>query len=364
VNPYQNLPRSAFWRHAVAEVSPLSLREVHSKKFEISKTDSTAAAGSCFAQHITRYLKRHGYNVLDLERAPPWLNIEYHSQYGFSTYSARYGNIYTVQQLSQLIREVEGTFKPQNICWVKDGRFYDALRPSIEPEGFESEEELYLHRKVHIEKLRQMLFSMDVFIFTLGLTEAWIHNSSGTVYPTAPGVIAGDYKASEYSFINYEFADLEHGFKELLVSLNSIRGERPIPRILLTVSPVPLTATAAGMHVLQATAYSKGLLRAFAGQLTKHHKNIDYFPSYEIITNQAARGIFFEKNMRNVSSEGVEVAMKMFFESYLSHLPDVKLNSSNDNHTTNEHSNGNRNLSHKDEGDVQCEDAILEAFGK
>ena len=43
-----------------------------------------------------------------------------YQKYGFSMYSARYGNIYTVKQLLQLAQEVAGERKPQNYIWKKN----------------------------------------------------------------------------------------------------------------------------------------------------------------------------------------------------------------------------------------------------
>ena len=83
---------------------------------------------------------------------------------------------------------------------------------------------------------------------------------------------------------------------------------------VMTVSPVPLTGTASGRHVLQATTYSKAVLRAVAGELAQKYDHIDYFPSYEVITNQAARGCFYEENLRSVRREGVEAVMNIFFQ--------------------------------------------------
>ena len=62
-------------------------------------------------------------------------------------YSARYGNIYTVRQLLQLAQEVAGEWNPENYIWEKDGKFYDALRPAVEPEGLNSPEEVIEHRQ-------------------------------------------------------------------------------------------------------------------------------------------------------------------------------------------------------------------------
>jgi hypothetical protein len=84
-------------------------------------------------------------------------------------------------------------------------------------------------------------------------------------------------------------------------------------RVLLTVSPVPLTATASGEHVLTATSHSKSLLRAVASELVASQARVDYFPSYEIITHPAYRGRFFAPNLRSVLPEGVDHVMTQFF---------------------------------------------------
>jgi len=83
-------------------------------------------------------------------------------------------------------------------------------------------------------------------------------------------------------------------------------------RMLLTVSPVPLTATASGRHVMQATTYSKSVLRAVAGQMTEMFEDVDYFPSYEIVSNPWAEGTRYARNMRSVLDSSVELMMGTF----------------------------------------------------
>ncbi|MBC7738901.1 MAG: GSCFA domain-containing protein, partial [Candidatus Saccharibacteria bacterium] len=88
----------------------------------------------------------------------------------------------------------------------------------------------------------------------------------------------------------------------------------PALRVLLTVSPVPLTATATRDHVLVATTYSKSVLRAVAGDVAASHAQVDYFPSYEIITAPPYAGQFFAENKRTVLGEGVAHVMTQFFK--------------------------------------------------
>lgn len=125
-NPYSDLPKSAFWKTGVTQENPYAIEGIYKKKFNSTANTRIATAGSCFAQHISRYLKKSGYNVLDVEPPPPGLQESLHQKFGYSMYSARYGNIYTVRQLLQLAKEVNGEWTPQNFIWEKNGKYYDA----------------------------------------------------------------------------------------------------------------------------------------------------------------------------------------------------------------------------------------------
>ena len=137
LNPYSNLPSERFWRTAVTTSNPYNLESIHQNKFSIDRKTKIATAGSCFAQHIARHLREREFTVLDAEPAPKGLPRELHQKYGFSMYSARYGNIYTVKQLLQLAKEVSGARVPEDYILESEGKFYDGLRPSVEPEGFQ-----------------------------------------------------------------------------------------------------------------------------------------------------------------------------------------------------------------------------------
>jgi hypothetical protein len=348
-NPYAFLPRTAFWKNGVALDDPTNPAELYLKKWEITESMQIATAGSCFAQHITRELRDRSFRVIDFEPPPRSLAECYHSRFGFSMYSCRYGNIYTVHQLLQLLREAAGILSFSENAWERDGKFFDAFRPAVEPDGLDTVEEVVEHRKHHLRMVAEMIRSFNIFVFTLGLTEAWIHRSTGAIYPVAPGTICGNYDPDVYAFINFGFVEIMDAFQQVMELVSCLR---PIgsnqPRYLITVSPVPLTATASGMHVLTATTYSKAILRSVAGTLADTHPNIDYFPSYEIITNQAARAQFYESNFRSVRMEGVKAVMNVFFSQ---HLP---------------YSSGIDKIPVKPgfHSSVQCEEALTEAFLK
>jgi len=348
-NPYSDLPKSAFWKTGVAQENPYAIEGIYKKKFNIPANAKIATAGSCFAQHISRHLKKNGYSVLDVEPPPPALPENLHQKFGFSMYSARYGNIYTVRQLLQLSQEVAGERCPQDYIWEKEGKFYDALRPAVDPEGLNSPEEVVTQRKSHISKLKELFGSLDLFIFTLGLTEMWVHKESGTVYPTAPGALVGDFNEKIYEFQNPHFGLINKDMNEFVQVLRCIRCGKHF-KIILTVSPVPLTATASKRHVLASTVYSKSTLRSIAG-LWADKPFVDYFPSYEIVTNPRMHSSAFSDNLRSVRDETVEIVMKHFFAEHPA-IQSVKTDPVPPQ------------IPIQNEEDVQCEEALLEAFKK
>ena len=374
--PYSSLPARAFWQTGMVQQSPLNPKEIYKKKFEIHKNDKIVTAGSCFAQHISRHLRRNGFFVVDVEPAPKFLaasedlELENHptelpsevqNRFGFSMYSARYGNIYTMRQLFQLAQEAFERIVHEEVVWERDGRYYDALRPNIEPDGLGSPSEVRIHRKHHIQRVREMFLEADIIIFTLGLTEAWLHKDFGTVFPTVPGSIAGTFSSDKYIFKNFQCSEIIDDFNAFKTLLHTKQVAPRKAKFILTVSPVPLTATKSGNHVLTATTYSKSVLRAAAGQIAQNQHDVDYFPSFEIINNCWTRGIFYESNMRSVSSEGVDIAMKAFLQE---HGEVGDLSKSQDNLPSCSKDPVAKNVYYNNFEDVICEEALLERFLK
>ncbi len=288
---------------------------------------------------------------MDAEPPARGLPVETAARYGYGLFSARYGNIYTARQLYQLACEAFGSFSPTNPVWRRSDRFFDAMRPSVEPNGLGTAERVRLHRQRHLQKVRDVFSTVEVFVFTFGLTEAWTERRSGTVYPTAPGTIAGDFDPEIYEFRNFSFSEVLadfSAFRELIKSRN------PAAKFLLTVSPVPLAATASGEHVLVANTYSKSVLRGVAGELYKTYDDVDYFPSYEIVAAPSSRGVFFESDMRSVSDAGVKTVMSVFFRAHGA-SPAAERPAAGS-------SPAKSSGASREDSDIACEDALLEAF--
>jgi hypothetical protein len=352
-SPYLKNTEKSFWRTGVANKKANTLEYVYQPKFSITKKHRIVSLGSCFAQHIARNMRNRGWTVIDKEPAPPGLSKDLANNYGFELFSARVGNIYYMRQLLQLYEEAFGLWKPVDAVWEKNGKYYDAFRPSVEPYGLAAAQEVILHRNKHLISLRKMFIEADVIVFTLGLTEGWIHKVSEEVYATAPGTIAGVYNPDLYSFKNFRFNEI---YDDFIKFMNYMKKLNSNIKFLLTVSPVPLTATATDNHILVAANYSKSVLRAVAGELSTEFDCVDYFPSYDILTSVLGGAKFYKDNLRTVTHDGIQLAMDTFFSAHCHNFSDgCQLQ---DNYVEDK-----MNFNDSAENEF-CDDLLLEAFSK
>ena len=317
-NPYSLLNDRQFWKKAVGDRFPLAIDRLYDKKYPISIKDGIATCGSCFAQHIARRMQTRGFNYLDVEKAPDTIPAHERLSNGYGIYSARYGNVYTSTQLLQLTERALGQREYDEV-WAlppdKSGsiRYVDPFRPNLTPVGYATPAEMFTEQKQHLASVRELFTQLDIFIFTMGLTEHWYNKTTGAAYPISPGITAGKFDPDIHAFRNLNY---EETMRDMLIFIELMKGINPNFKMLLAVSPVPLTATAENRHVLVSTIHSKSILRAVAGELASRFDFIDYFPSFEIVMSPPFRGMFFQNNMRSVHEQGVDFVMSHFFAAH------------------------------------------------
>ncbi len=349
-SPYQKLPDYQFWRRAVERLPTADVNPAINPRFTLNRESKVATAGSCFAQHISRTLSKHGFNYYVAETAEH-IALQEAIRRNFGIFSARFGNLYSARQLVQLFDRAYGHFLPSEQAWARpDGRFVDPFRPQIEPDGFDSIDALQQSRAIHFLAVREMFEHLDIFVFTLGLTEAWLSRADGAVFPLAPGVVAGEMDFERYEFVNFNLSDV---VADLQLFIGKLKAVNTSSKIIFTVSPVPLIATYEKQHVLVATTYSKSVLRAAAGEITKTNLHCDYFPSYEIITGNYNKGKYFEDDLRSIRPEGVDHVMKLFLSGYANHATAEQEISSSQQEILHEMSLANS---------VVCEEEAIDSF--
>jgi len=353
MTPYTTLPDKAFWRKAIADKAIFDINGLWLPKAVVGKQDPVVTYGSCFAQHIGKTLKERGFNRLVTEFGPAHFPNDVAAQYQYGVFSARTGNIYTTSLLEQWLQWALDESSVPDEYWQNGDRYFDPFRPAIEPGGFVSVEEMRLSRLSAIRCFKKSIIKAKFFVFTLGLTESWFNKEHGYEYPMCPGTVAGEFAEDKHQFVNQEITQVR---TKLFSALQKIRNLNKNIRVILTVSPVPLTATASGEHVLVASVYSKSVLRAAAGIISQNHEWVDYFPSYEIINSAPFGGIFFEPNKRNVNAFGVSFVMDAFFNAM---YPDAGYTSASGKAPiASQHPKKQQNRQ-----DEICEEALLDAFG-
>jgi GSCFA family len=309
--PYNGLPERSFFRNSILRQGELGMER--DSNFAMTPSTRVMSAGSCFAARIANFIRMSGVTYLgaDDRIANDGESIQEEAP---SLFSLRYGNIYTTKHLLQLLQRAIGrlSVEPPITC-DRNGRFRNLLRPSVL--SYASPEILRADDLAHLSNVKALLGEADVFIFTLGLTEYWMDSETGLALPSTPGCGHGEFDPKRHRFHNASLSEVVDELQHCLALLQQIN---PNLRVLLTLSPVPLVATYTPVSAVEATFYSKSLLRqAIASTIASPPRNAAYFPSYEIITNPHVIAENFEEDMRSVSEAGVARVMAHFRHRYL-----------------------------------------------
>ena len=356
MNPYKNLPDNAFWKFAVANKNMFDISGLWSPKILLEHHHKVATFGSCFAQHIGNSLVQNNFSWLITESVPFGLSMQNIKRFNYNVFTCRTGNIYTTSLLRQWVEWALEEKNPAEEHWGDNNQIIDPFRPNIEPNGFYSKEEMISSRAKALSSFRCALLEANVFIFTLGLTESWFNLKHAYEYPMCPGTVGGEFDETQHSFKNQSFSFIKDNLEKAIFMMRTINQNL---RIILTVSPVPLTATNSGHHVLIATMGSKSVLRSVAGQMAEEYEFIDYFPSYEIINSPSFRGVFFEPNLRTVNQHGVDFVMKSFLSCMNNKFPLI-----HENHPEASDQNMQLGKNTISIDEVACEELLLEAMKK
>jgi len=304
-NPYLSQPDKAFWSRSVSRnFSADSLWSEDSQSSLFQKDDLVVSAGSCFASNLIPWIEKEGLEYLRTEELPSQFK-DLPENLGYRNFSAAYGNIYTARHLRQLYEQALGVRVPAEDRWHMDGVVIDPFRPGLAYPA-ESDAEFDLLKASHLKAVLAAFHKATVFVFTLGLTEAWQSKVDGSVFPACPGTISGIFDEEKHEFKNFSVEEIT---EDLIKFIELLRESNPSVRFIITVSPVPLVATATKSHVLLASTYSKSVLRVVAEQVSSQLTDVSYFPAFEIITGPQAPFDYFEKDRRNVSEIGVAEVM-------------------------------------------------------
>jgi hypothetical protein len=248
----------------------------------VTRDTPIVAFGSCFAENISRYLHKAGFNILTKRD-----NLAYVSSMGDGMV-----NTFAIRQ------QFEWAWlgkTPQAELW----HGYDAAQ-------FGYDEAVRLRTKALFDEA-------ELFVITLGLSEVWYDEPTGEVFWRA-------VPRDKFDPARHKFRVTSHA--ENLENLQAIhaliRAFRPDAAVLFTVSPIPLTATFRPVTCLSANAVSKAILRAAMDEFFRRNAPTDprlfYFPSYDIVMHGFSHQ--WRDDRRHVYSHVLDFNMKVFERYY------------------------------------------------
>ena len=279
--------------------------------FKMQHEDKVFAIGSCFARGVELALIDQKMDVLSKTGefdSFPAMNGEL--ELGFTN---KY-NTFSIYNELRWALDPAAEFPRESLVDLGNGIFYDPhTNPALQLAGLEET----IYRRELMQMVTRRISQCRVVIITLGLVEVWRDTVANVfINQLIPGMHSAYPERYELHVTNFveNLSNLEriHG-------LLSQFGHQDV-QIVVTVSPVPLQATFSGEDVVIANTYSKCLLRAVAQEWSAAHKNVHYFPSYEIVQN-SDRKLTWEEDMRHVKGNVVRHIMNLFLRNYCSGLP-------------------------------------------
>ena len=260
--------------------------------------------GSCFARNIEARLAAVGMDVVTL-RSP--LSDEHAKDNDVL-------NKYTPHAILNEFRwtlDPDAAFPEDGFLKTSDGLWHDPhAAPFLPP----AEPERVQERRRAMTAVFEELSRCRVVILTLGLVESWLDLTTGLYLNGAPPPQILREQPDRFRLDILSPADVEAVMEEIVGLLK--RHGHPQFRMLATVSPVPLKATYADTDVLIANTYSKSALRVAIEATARRHPEIDYFPSYEIVS-LSERSLAFQGDNRHVNSEVVGGIVDQVVRLYL-----------------------------------------------
>jgi thioredoxin-like negative regulator of GroEL len=308
--------RRSLWPDGRKDQSRLDgVAKVHFKpSFSLTPGEAVFTMGSCFARNIERRFSELGFEL-------PTMALTLPPEERASDTENDLLNKYPPHSILNELRwalDPEAAFPEGGFFNVKKDLWHDPhLAGNVAPAPLER----VIERRRMVEDIYRQVPRCRLVVMTLGLTEAWFDLETGYYLNAAPPQAA--FKADPDRF-RMDVMTVD----EILAVLEQIRDllmrfGHPQMRMMLTVSPVPFKATFTGRDAIIANSYSKSALRAAAEMFVFRHGNVDYVPSYEIVTHTARASAFIQDN-RHITPSVVNEIVDRVVAAYCPGLASVQ----------------------------------------
>jgi hypothetical protein len=304
---FKENPNAVFWPDPTHPKYPRSIfgEKAYARHFKfITPETPIGSAGSCFALRIAERLQSQGFNYVVSE---PNLN----KASGFHMSCARWGTIFNVPSFRQLVERAFGLRAMPKVIWTELGEANPQIcDPFREDVRFDSIEDYERDIPIHTAAIRAALTKCKVFVMTLGMNEVWYLKAGNLALARSNHSISG-------ALVKKRVLTVEENLYELQRMLDIWRAHNPDLKIIVSTSPVPLSATfrANDYHVIAANCHSKSTLRLVAEAFAERNRDVYYFPAYETVLYGSKNA--WEEDQRHVSNEAVGNVMALFDEMFV-----------------------------------------------
>ena len=307
---FSNLRENIFSKWPLPEnatrILPLASPTTPSR-FHVLKSDKIFCIGSCFAREIEQVFKSLNFDVLSIIRnlpKTPQRNIA----------DAGMFNKYTV---SSMLNELKWALNKRSrynegkvLVDIGEGKVEDY---QLAGEKYsESVENMRAFRKAFNKSFAEIK-KADIVVLTLGLSEAWFDKKSNIYLNVAPTAAAVDKHPGRFELHVLGYEETLRALKDCYEVLSKNVDNKNF-KILVTVSPVPLSATFRQQDVLTANCYSKSVLRAAVEKFVAEYSNVYYFPAYEFATLSNPLCVWSKNDLIHVSREFVDYVIGSVLE--------------------------------------------------
>lgn len=249
-------------------------------EFRFNLNSKILTLGSCFSDVLGQYLIENKIECL----ANP------------------FGNVYNIQSIADIVEGIVEKSEPnQDAIIENDGVFFHY--------NYHSEIRDYTRIGL-LEKLKQINISTkkflqktDYLILTLGSSWVYEKNDNEHIVSNCHKQNASLFKKKLVS--EKEQLDIFENINLLLKAIN------PRLKIILTVSPV--------RHIkdsLELNSVSKSMLRTLCYNITETHKDVYYFPSYEIMMDDLRDYRFYKADLIHPNEQAERYILDIFSETY------------------------------------------------
>lgn len=280
--------------------------------FSFSNGSRFFCVGSCFAREVEDAIEHFGFVPLTKKNAVSMIEADpdiFSRMPGVIGRSHAFLNRYNSGSMLDLMRSVVSG-RPDSSLFYENGSglYHDyAFSRFLSPLPAEKVRE---RRAKIIRMYRQSVLEADVFVFTLGLCEAFYDLEGDKYLNVTPDPRTALGKSIEFRFLDYnENIQLIHEIS------SSVREIRPDASFVFTVSPVPLDSTFTGSDVIVANMRAKSTLVAAAQDACEQLDGCYYFPSYEMVT-LSDPGQAWLWDRKHVSPKMVAHIMKLFIDRH------------------------------------------------